>query len=1550
MKGYEHPEKIYESPGSLVYRAFDEKNNRSVVLKVLNSSYPAPDEISRFNREYELTAGFTNKSEGVIEVYELSKIDNSPAIVMEDIGGQSLADILKSMKLHPGEFLNLAIRISEIIGTIHKRNIIHKDINPSNIIWNIEKKIVRIIDFGIATELPREITSVKNPNVLEGTLSFISPEQTGRMNRSLDYRTDFYSLGVTFYWMLTGRLPFESKDLLKLVHSHIAILPVPPHDIDESIPEALSNIVMKLTAKNAEDRYLSAHGLKADLERCRQKLRDSGAIDSFAPGQHDVSDKFQIPQKLYGREQEIKTLLSAFERVREAGTELMLVSGFSGIGKSMLINEIQKPIVKHRGYFISGKFERLKKDVPYSGIIQAFTGLARQILAEGDDAIKRWKEKILPVLEPNGKIITGIIPLFELIIGKQWSVPTLNPVESQNRFNLVFKEFMKVLASKEHPLVLFLDDLQWADFGSLHLLELFTTDPDIKHLFLIGAYRHNETPDSHPLILTLATIRKTGRAVNNIFLRHLTEEHVSRLLADTLNRPAPEMESPAALLIRKTGGNPFFINEFLKTLYKEHLIEFSFEHGWSWDTTGIEETQVTHNVVDLMAGKITELQENSQEVLKLGACIGSYVNLSTLVMICEKTEKEILSALNELLREEMLNKTDSIYRFSHDRILEAAYSLISGEEKVRQHYRIGNLELNNTKKEELPEKIFYIVNQLNAGENLVRSRSEKVQLAELNRMAGKKALASNAYESALNYLEAGIGLLEENCWQQNYDLTHELYQEAAIAAGLGAEYETMTTLAKAVFQNARTILDTIKVNEAKIFACAARNQLQEGIDIGLTVLKKLGVRLPEKPGKVRIAGEILLIKLLLIGKPVKDLINLPEMEDPYKLAVMRIMTGLGSIAYYAAPEQLLLGVLYTVKFSIKYGNNIYSPYSYAGFAIIHSGVLGDISTGHEYGKLALKLVEKFNIKESNARVGVVAWYLGTHLKMPLRDSLKPLLEAYKTGLETGDLEFAALSANAYCEYLFYSGMELAGTEKEIAKYAEAIRKLNQDTCLNYQRIVHQVVLNLQGKSSDPCRLIGSSYDENNMLAIHKETNDMTAIFTLYYNLLNLNYLFENYKEALKNAELVQSYIETQISHPALPIINFYDSLTRLALKTDLGRVRKNQKKMKKYAFHAPMNHSHKYHLVEAEIARIRGQKLKAMDHYKRAVQLAHENKFLQEEALALKLSAQFRLEHDEEIIAALYMRKALHAYRVWGAAAVVNHIEKKYGSLAGLHSERKNPSSPTVTNSSTSTGSSEVIDLSTVIKTSQMLSGEIDLGRLLEGILKFSIENAGAERGFLIIENESNKNLYIEAEGEAEKKTTVLESVPIENSTRLSSTIVRYVNKTSENIVLNNAHKEGGFTDDPYVIENKTKSLLCAPITHKGKISGILYLENNLTTNCFTGERLELLRILTSQAAISIENARLLVHRENGAKLEKEMEIAANIQTGLLPQNPFIKDYEISAYMNPADDVGGDYYDIINAEGRDWIVIGDVSGHGVPAGLIMMMVQTSIHTVLTQHP
>jgi predicted ATPase/serine phosphatase RsbU (regulator of sigma subunit) len=1555
--GYNNCNEIYKSGRTTVCRGFDPGSSRSVILKKFCKPYPSAEEIAAFFKEYDILKKFSNEgvSEGVVEAYDKFSADDTHFIVLEDIGSLSVDKILDSMKLSVEEFLNLALKITEITGNIHKRNIIHKDINPSNIIWNMEKDIVRIIDFGISTVLPREIMSVKNPGLLEGTIAYISPEQTGRMNRSLDYRTDFYSLGVTFYRMLTGRLPFESDDMLKMVHSHIAVEPVYPSELDSSIPEPLSRIIMKLLAKNAEDRYRSAFGLKADLEIIRDRLKAGAAAVDFVPGSFDAADKIQIPEKLYGRENETASLLNAFDRVIDGPVELTLVSGAAGIGKSVLINEIQKPVAGRRGYFISGKFERLKKDVPYSAITLAFNGLARQILSGGGDELPLWKEKILSAAGQNGKVLTDMFSMFELIIGVQPELPDLGPVEFQNRFEIVMLSIVKVLADPEHPLVIFIDDLQWADPAGLDFLKLIASDSGVKNILLIGTFRPEETPASHPLMLMLDEITKTGAKVNSITLPPLTAAHADKLLKDTLQNPAEDTMALAETLIEKTGGNPFFINEFIKSQYAEGNIEFSFGRGWTWNLEAVGNTRATANVADLIAAKITELPEDSGEILKLASCAGSSFDLNSLAAVTRKTENEILSAMYTLVNNGMVVPVDNTYQFIHDRVMEAAYSLIPDNEKEEIHYILGRKALENLSRHESGADIFFAVNHLNAGIGLVRDPDERHELAGLNLDAGKRALASNAYRSALSYFRSGMNILPESSWADDYAFTLDLYCGAAASAQLCAEYDLMEEYIGAVIDNARTFLDTIRAYEARISAHAARSHLIQGIQTGLYVLKRLGITIPEKPGTLRIIYELLKVRFLLRGSSMEALIDTPQADDPGRLAVMRIISGMGSAVYMAAPQLIPLLIFHIVKLSVLYGISVFSPYSYAGLGLIHCGVIGDIPAGSRYGSVALRLLEKLSVRESRSKVLLIYWCFVSHWQNPIRDSLAPFLEAYRAGLDEGDLYFAALSANAYSCNLFYAGADLASVKKEMEEYTGVIRKLRQQSILVLQVIPQQAVLNLMGYADDPCVLSVGDNTPGQMLQEHKTAGDESALFALHYFLMYLNYLFGNYGEALMNAESAETYLDAVVSSPYIPLFYFYDSLIRAAVcrgeknrwsfarRRHLKKMRRGLKKMKKWALHSPSNYRHKYHLMKAEAERISGSERTAGKNYGISAKLARENSFFQEEALALELTAEFWLELGEVRAAGLYMAEARSRYLQWGASSVAEYIEKKYSGLLMAQTEAAVQPGSSLTQGTS--GTAAAIDMETVIKISQALSMEIDLDKLLSEVMRLSIENAGARKGFLILENENDGTLYVEAEGSAAGAVRAAEPRPVGNSRELPSTVIQYVHRTGETVVLNDARAEGPFSNDPYISAERVMSLLCMPVTHKGKTSGILYLENNLTAGVFTPGRHELLGIMASQAAISIENARLMLSRENSARLGKEMEMAEKIQRSLLPEKiPELQNVRIAYKYIAMMGVGGDFVNInYNREAdRVGLFICDVSGHGVSAAITASMISFAL--------
>ncbi len=743
--GYQCGEIIYESDRSLVYRAIRRVDNQRVILKMLKPVYPSPKIIAQFRREYEITKNL-NLITGIVDVYSLESERYQWLMVLEDFGGESLTKLMQGKQFTVNEFLPLAIKIVDILDRVHEQNIIHKDINPSNIVWNQKTGQFKIIDFGISTVLSREISTLCNPNLLEGTLAYISPEQTGRMNRAIDYRTDFYSLGVTFYELLTLTLPFPTEDALELVHCHIAKQPVPLCDRKTDIPLVISEIVLKLMAKNAEDRYQSAYGIKADLEECLRQW-DAGQINSFKLGQHDVSG-FQIPQKLYGREQEISTLLDAMERVSQGANEMMLVTGYSGIGKSSLVQEIYKPITKQQGYFTSGKFDQFQRNIPYSSLVQAFRSLIRQLLTESQGKIDTWREKLLAAFGINGQLIIDVIPEVELIVGQQPTLPELAAAEAQNRFNFVFQNFIQVFTQAEHPLVLFLDDLQWSDTASLKLIELLMTASSNRYLLIIGTYRDNEVSASHPLMLTVDAIKKFGATVNEILLTNLSLPNITQLTADTLNSSQENVRPLAKLVLEKTHGNPFFINEFLKLLYSTKFLKFDFKSAtWKWNLAQIELSKITDNVVELMVRKVRQLREKTQEVLKLAACIGNSFNLDTLAIVYKKSPRETASDLWEAIAaglilplsdtyklidfdiQDLATSLKIEYKFAHDRIQQATYSLIPDAQKQAVHYQVGQLLLENTPSQEREQKIFDIVNHLNLGCNCIIQQTEKDNLA-----------------------------------------------------------------------------------------------------------------------------------------------------------------------------------------------------------------------------------------------------------------------------------------------------------------------------------------------------------------------------------------------------------------------------------------------------------------------------------------------------------------------------------------------------------------------------------------------------------------------------------------------------------------------------------------------------------------------------------------------------------------------------------------------------------------------------------------------------
>ena len=1533
---------IYESSNSLVYRGIRESDQQSVILKVLKHDYPTPAEINRYQQEYQITRSLNFG--GVVQAYSLEPYQTTLVIIFEDFGGSSLKVLLQKRGFTLKEFLSIAIRNTESLGRIHASHIIHKDINPANIVFNPETGQLKIIDFGIATVLSRENPTLKNPSVLEGTLAYMSPEQTGRMNRALDYRTDFYSLGVTFYELLTHRLPFETEDPLELVHSHLAKEPIPPHQINPHIPPALSAIVMKLLAKNAEDRYQSAWGLKSDLTICLMQLETKGKIELFSLGRQDISERFQIPQKLYGREREIKTLLDTFIRVtgrslfgdptpnsiradveqqlsstatqnplnpplntRNSPKEMMVVSGYAGIGKSALVQELYKPITQRRGYFIRGKFDQYQRDSPYSAVIKAFQELIKQLLTETTVQLSRWRKQLLAALGVNAQIIIDVIPEVGLIVGKPVPVASLPATEAQNRFKLVLQKFIRVFAKPEHPLVIFIDNLQWADSASLKLMEWLMNssnqgeaDSHRGGLFMIGAYRDNEVSASHPLLSTFNTIRSSGTIIHQIVLAPLGLMSIIQLVTETLKCSPDHAQHLAELVQVKTGGNPFFVNEFLNYLYKEKIVTFDSQGGmWQWDIAKIQAQNFTDNVVAILINKIQTLSPKVQRVLQFAACLGNSFELKPLALALGESQSEtavqlwqavvegLIVPLGEsykLIRpssntELLLQKPQPLasnpaslssdiehqnftiqYKFAHNRIQHTAYSLIPPEHCKAIHHRVGQLLLQNTPEDQFSETLFNIVNHLNISIELIQSTEEQNELAQLNLWAGQKAKAATAYEAAMKYLTIGRELLQPDSWQAQYELTLNLSMEAIEVAYLLTDFATAQTLTNIVLNQAETLIHKVKVYEIQILFDSSQNQMLSAIKTAKQVLKLLEIPLTQTPP---------------VYQTVEALADLPEMTQPTQLAALRILMSVMAPAYIAKPSLLPSLIFTMVNLCIRYGNSSLAAYAYSVYSLLLCGKQETIDQGYRFGQLALTLLERFDAKDVQAKVQQQFNAFVRPWKEPARETLNPLLDTIQRAIEQGDIEYACHCTVNYCTYSFFVGLPLAEVESKQAQHLELNHQFRQDYQINYITIWRNLSVGLM-EADQSSQLDLTVFDQ--VLPDLFQANNQLSILSVYWAKLFIYYLFYKYEDAETQVFLAEKYKGSVKGLLNSVLANFYSSLVLLAVchsaspskrRRYLNKVARQQKTMRNWAEHAPCNFQHKYDLVEAERAGVGGKTIRAMEYYDRAIQGAKKQGYLHDEAVAYERASQFYQRLSREEIAQNYLQKAHYVYTLWGAMAKVKQLEETYpqwlfARVNGNDSAGVSQQSSIVTTTTQSRNkSSEFLDLNTVMKAAQVISGEIVLDKLLAALMKILIENAGAQKGFLILE--SKGKLKIEAEGQVNTlaqvcaecdQIQVLQSTDIEDSQVLSVTIVNYVARTQEIVVLNDALNEGQFTQDSYIQQEQPKSILCAPLINQGKLSGIVYLENNLTTGAFTASRLELLRLLSAQAATSIENAR----------------------------------------------------------------------------------------------
>ncbi len=1485
IPGYSISTLLYRGNRTVVYQGVRTGDALPVVIKTLQPEYATPENYGRLKHEYEISRDLT--IDGVVKAVGLESCDGVPALVLEDFGGVSLKSRIPPDGMSPPEFLKCAVQIAYALGELHARQIIHKDIKPSNFIVNPITGVTKITDFGISSRLQQEYYSPVISDFFEGSVIYMSPEQTGRMNRAVDYRTDFYSAGVSFYELLTGRLPFRATDQLEWVHCHIARPPLHPHLVNSEIPEVLSAIIMKLLAKTAEERYQSAHGLVADFERCREILFSGGTKAFFVPGSQDVSSRFQIAQKLYGRDGEINTLLEAFDRVCEGSSELVLVTGYSGIGKSSIVREIHKPVVKHHGYFISGKFDQFQRDTPYVCLIQAFRELVNQILTESDEAIARWRKKLVDALDQNGQVIIDVIPEIQQIMGEQHAVPELPAAESQNRFNLVFRQFVGVFARREHPLVIFTDDLHWADTASLKLVQNIISAPDTRHVLLIGAYRDNEINSTHPLLHTLEEIRSSGAALHTISLGPLVAADITRLIGDSFASTEKESRPLADLLLTKTGGNPYFVNELLKKLHEDSLLTFdSTQNRWIWDLKQVEKIRIADSMAELIAGKLRTLPDATRRTLSFGACIGSQFTTATLALVMAQTLDETARDLWPAISGGFIitegnfrvdgwddSQSAMCFTFIHDGVQQAAYSLMDEVTRRETHIRIGRQLLESASPEEREAWLFDIVNHLDDTRTMSTDPAERSLVARLNLKAGEKALASNAYESARKYLACAMELLDNDPWQSDYPLTSTLHIKRLECELLCNNFEQAERLFDENLKRLKTPAEKAVVYNIKIVLCSNLGRFSEAIHLGAEALEMFGVTLPSTPGKPAILMQYLTSRRLRSRRrreghtEIADLIRLPEMSDPDRLAIMSILSNIGAPSYLHDKNQFALIAMMMVNLSLEHGNNALSSVAYSLYGMMIIAAFGEYDAGNEFGTMALRLNKHSGDTLARGKTAFVFHNFIAHRKRPLSQGADALKDIFQDCLRCGDLMYAGYSLLARLLHLATSGTSLDRLLSEGERYLEFLRRVQNEDAVLFVMVVQQTSLCLKGRTSGLGSLTDERYDEEQQRAHMIEKKALVPLQGYYLFKCMALYILGDYDNALKMAVASDTLSEEALCQPYHADHYLYYSLAIAAAWPDLswGRRRhfkailnRNLKKLAEWSRHCPENFHHKELLVSGAFSCTAGDTSEAIRLFEKAAASASANGFIPCGAIASELTAALYLKQGATTAARACIVTARDGFSAWGATAKVTLLENNHPEWFALP-EVITPSGDEATYTSTSasmTSDGATLDMMTVIKVSQAISGEVYLDRLLHRLLGFVIENAGADRGILILKKDNR--LFIEAEGTTETgSTVVLQSIPVDNCSSIPESIINYVARTNDHVVLDDATSSGKFTHDPYILERSSKSILCTPIVNQGRMTGVLYLENSLATGAFTRQRLKVLELLSSQVAISIENARL---------------------------------------------------------------------------------------------
>ncbi|MGB3535613.1 MAG: AAA family ATPase [Microcoleaceae cyanobacterium] len=1576
FQNYEIIDNIHVGSKTLVYRARRISNQQSVILKILRNQYPTLNELIQFKNQYNIIHNLNIT--GIVQPTALESESNKLILVMPDDGSISLSQYLKARYLSLTERIDMGLevglKLAQTLENLYQNRIIHKDIKPQNIIIQPETKVINLIDFSIASQLLQETQNIQNPSNLEGTLAYISPEQTGRMNRGIDYRTDFYSLGITLYEIFTGELLFQSNDPLEIIHYHLAKVPIPLKEKRKEIPALLSDIVMKLVAKNAEDRYQSAVGLKADLEHCLLEWKKTGIIQYFKLGKLDQLAQFNIPQKIYGRETQIKLLLDAFNRINQGSFELVLIGGYSGVGKTALVNEILRQLTQSKGYFSSGKFDQFQSNIPMEAPIKALRSVVQELLTESQERLDYWKKRFLSALGSNAQLIVNVIPELELIIGKQPPVPEIGPTEAARRFAQTFTYFTQALADAKHPHVQFIDDWQWADSATLQAYSDSLQNDDNSYSLLISAYRDNEVSPNHPFIKMVESLRQTKVKITEIKLESLQLIHLAQLVADTLHTSVEKVMPLAELLYEKTDGNPFFLTQLLKSLYENGLIWFdTLSRQWQWDWAKIKQQGVTDNVVELMISRINQLPKPTQNTLKLAACIGNQFDLQTLAITAETSIEKAAQNLWSAIQEGFIiplseaykvysyhSETDHLtlncncnYRFLHDRVQQAAYELIPEADKQITHYQIGHLLLAQTPPENRGDNIFELVGQLNYGINLISTQKQRNELAELNLIAVQKAKNSAAYQVAQKYCEMGISLLPQSTWKTDYKLMYTLHREAAETSYLCGDFQQAEALYSTTLAQAQTVLDKAVIYRIQMTQYQLQGRNAEAIAIQHQSLQLFGYKMPETLEKIQanLDREIKNVNQFLEKDRVESILKLPKMQDENIAEMLRTL----QILFYTAwvdgqPILALLALAKMTTLSLKYGNIDLSPFGYVGYGMIANIQLKNPQIAYQFGSIAVRLCEQFDNPDV---AGMTNFLFASDVhswSRPLREADIYYEDAFQYSMMAGSwLTLSYIMMLSGSDQLTYGKnlIELHKIVQDNADFLLQIKSLeNRDALLAG---VLQPVRHLLGLTKTVNSFDDDDFSEAEYLEKYK--NQLYHLAWFYSVKIRHTYLLnqsDDYLELISKLDIIENTIPT---HAKVPSTVFYVALMHLSLvDTNHENIPDQfhwqamislEEKLNGWQQHSPENIQHKYLLIQAEKARIKHEKIAAIDYYEQAINQAQNQGYIYEEALGNELAAKFYLNWGKQKIARTYLMEAYRCYEHWGATVKINQLAQEYpdifnsiskpeqGSakiLQSLNSVSSLSSQFSYSNgSNSSTSLVHFLDLVSVLKMSQAISEEIDIDKLVTKLMQMILENAGATKGVLMFNQASElmvEAVAIQGKDSPDHFNITPQKLPVTESDNILLKIVNSVQRQLKPIVVDDVLNQPEYATDPYILKQQPKSLLCLPILSAGQLLAVLYLENHLITHAFTAERMEVLKLLCSQAAISLNNAKLYHQSQNYAEQLQTSQTLLKSVLDNIPQLIFWKDKnsvflgcnknaaKVVGLNSPAEIVGKTDYDM----------------------------------------